>query len=143
MYLVWPRLGLREAPPDWPPRSAMRLHRYQRRRDGAARGDLATCECSAGCRTALRAGERFQNYRALFTVLIAATVPRAWLDSLLHPAADPTAAHPSAPGRWHRPRCPDRLTRTVLRSRSRYPRSPRSTSPAHAVRAPRARSTAL
>jgi hypothetical protein len=47
-----------------------------------------------------RAGERFQNYRALFTVLDAAAVSRAWMDSLLHPAAGPTAAHPSAPAAW-------------------------------------------
>ncbi|MBJ2159877.1 restriction endonuclease [Variovorax sp. IB41] len=28
------------------------------------------------------AGERFQNYRSVFTVLDAATIPRAWIDSL-------------------------------------------------------------
>jgi len=47
-----------------------------------------------------RAGERFQNYRALFTVLDAATLPRAWLSSLTGPAAGPAADHPAAPAAW-------------------------------------------
>lgn len=47
-----------------------------------------------------RAGERFQNYRALFTVLDAASVPRAWLNSLLQPAASPAADHAATPPAW-------------------------------------------
>jgi len=47
-----------------------------------------------------RAGERFQNYRALFTVLDAGTLPRAWLESILRPFAGPAADHPAAPAAW-------------------------------------------
>lgn len=47
-----------------------------------------------------RAGQRFQNYRALFTVLDTGTLSRAWLDSRLHPSASPPSNHPSAPGSW-------------------------------------------
>ena len=47
-----------------------------------------------------RGGERFQNYRALFTVLEAGTVPRAWLDGLTDPAAGPASDHPAVPEAW-------------------------------------------
>ena len=41
-------------------------------------------------------GERFQNYRAVFTVLDAATIPRAWIDSL----ASQELALATAPSKW-------------------------------------------
>lgn len=47
-----------------------------------------------------RAGERFQNYRALFTVLNAGSLPRAWLDSLLLASAGSAVEHSAAPAAW-------------------------------------------
>lgn len=41
-------------------------------------------------------GERFQNYRAVFTVLNAATIPRSWIDSL----ASQEIALATAPSTW-------------------------------------------
>jgi hypothetical protein len=41
-------------------------------------------------------GQRFQNYRALFTVLRAGEIPRQWIDDILHDAD--TLAH--APDAW-------------------------------------------
>jgi hypothetical protein len=41
-------------------------------------------------------GERFQNYRARFTVLAVPSVPRAWIEQLI--AGDPMGA--SCPGPW-------------------------------------------
>ncbi|MDQ0017157.1 hypothetical protein J2W23_005566 [Variovorax boronicumulans] len=41
-------------------------------------------------------GERFQNYRAVFTVLNAATIPRAWIDSLI----SQESASATAPSTW-------------------------------------------
>jgi len=41
-------------------------------------------------------GQRFQNYRAKFTILDTGTVSRVWLDAIR--AGDPT--HPSAPAVW-------------------------------------------
>jgi hypothetical protein len=45
------------------------------------------------------AGERFQNYRSVFTVLDAATVSRAWIDSLSAPEGT-SAIAPSAWRSW-------------------------------------------
>ena len=42
------------------------------------------------------AGERFQNYRSVFTVLNTATVPRAWIESL----ASQESAMATAPSTW-------------------------------------------
>ena len=42
-------------------------------------------------------GQRFQNYRARFTVLDVATVPRAWIDEVI--AGNPLGAH--CPAAWH------------------------------------------
>jgi hypothetical protein len=42
-------------------------------------------------------GERFQNYRARFTVLDAASMPRAWIDSIIAGTPD----HSQAPEAWH------------------------------------------
>lgn len=47
-----------------------------------------------------RAGARFQNYRALFTVMDTASIQRSWLDSLLQPWAGATADLPAAPAAW-------------------------------------------
>ena len=45
-----------------------------------------------------RGGDRFQNYRAIFTVLDVPTVPRAWIDLVLGTAN--TGASPPAWKRW-------------------------------------------
>lgn len=45
-----------------------------------------------------RGGERFQNYRATFTVLDADPVPRSWLDAVL--AGDPMPGAPQAWSSW-------------------------------------------
>jgi len=42
------------------------------------------------------AGERFQNYRSVFTVLDVATIPRSWIDSL----ASSEGALATAPSAW-------------------------------------------
>lgn len=47
-----------------------------------------------------RAGERFQNYRALFTVMNAASIERGWLDALLQPGPGADAEHPDMPQAW-------------------------------------------
>jgi hypothetical protein len=43
------------------------------------------------------AGQRFQNYRAVFTILDAATIPRAWIRSLI----ERTPRDDLAPHAWH------------------------------------------
>ena len=42
-------------------------------------------------------GQRFQNYRAVFTILDAAQLPRAWIDAI---KSDPENAFPLAPQVW-------------------------------------------
>lgn len=53
-------------------------------------------------------GERFQNYRAAFSVLNVATVQRAWIDDVV--AGDPNTKNaPSAWARWVKTGIPERL----------------------------------
>lgn len=45
-------------------------------------------------------GERFQNYRAMFTVLDAATITRSWIDAVSHGAPSTTRGCPPAWKKW-------------------------------------------
>lgn len=71
-------------------------------------------------------GERFQNYRAVFTILDAPCISRAWLDSLIASAPDMTTAPPAwrdwlQSGRYAALQAP-----SVLAFRDRTDQMPRS-----------------
>ena len=57
-------------------------------------------------------GQRFQNYRARFTVLDAPVISRAWIDSLIAGEPDDALA-PEAWQTWERPATVERLCRRV------------------------------